>query len=144
MLIQGTVPDTDGLGEESKQFLEGEKFCGAIGQPVCFGSNAPVQSFFRGANTTQYGGKSSISPEAAIDSPDWYAPLTGSSVDIAGLARARFATGGQFHWKLMWGVGEAPSSWTTAHEGESSGTVTDFGSIDLGIVRKALETFVVP
>src|SRR5438128_945186 len=239
MLIQGTVPDTDGLGEESKQFLEGEKFCGAIGQPVCFGSNAPVQSFFRGANTTQYGGKSSISmegatgsvntskaagaaglvvsagldhgitlrpdetrelleqtaervingntagsgtpdpaaeptlppdeqwtphfgwgradvgaavgaivsgdipPEAAIDSPDWYAPLTGSSVDIAGLARARFATGGRFHWKLMWGVGEAPSSWTTVHEGESSGTVTDFGSIDLGVVRKALETFVV-
>src|SRR5438874_921905 len=240
MLIQGTVPDTAGLGKENKQWLEGEKLCGFSGQPVCFGSNAPVQTFFRGANTTQYGGKSSISmegatgsvntskaagaaglvvsagldhgialrpdetrelleqtaervltgntegtgvpdpganpalppdeqwtphfgwgradvgaavgaivsgdipPEAGIDSPDWYAPLTGPSVDITGLARARFATGGQFHWKLMWGVGEAPSSWTTAHEGESSGTVTDFGSIDLGVVRKALETFVVP
>ncbi|HWX75760.1 MAG TPA: hypothetical protein VNZ05_10660, partial [Solirubrobacteraceae bacterium] len=85
-----------------------------------------------------------IPPEAAISSPDWYAPLTGSSVEITGLARARFATGGHFHWKLMWGVGEAPSSWTTAHEGESSGTVSSFGSIELGAVRKALETFVVP
>ena len=72
-----------------------------------------------------------IPPEAAIDSPDWYAPLTGSSAEITGLARARFATGGQFHWKLMWGAGEAPASWTTASEGESSGTVSDFGSIDL-------------
>ena len=85
-----------------------------------------------------------IPPEAAIDSPDWYAPLTGSSVDITGLARARFATGGHFHWKLMWGAGEAPSSWTTVHEGDSSGTVTDFGSIDLEAVRSALATYVVP
>ena len=240
MLIQGTVPDTAGLGQENKQWLEGEKLCGFSGQPVCFGSNAPVQTFFRGANTTQYGGKSSISmegatgsvntskaagaaglvvsagldhgialrpdetrelleqtaervltgntegtgvpdpaanpalppdeqwtphfgwgranvgaavgavlsgdipPEAAIDAPDWYAPLTGSNVEITGLARARFATGGQFHWKLMWGAGEAPSSWTTASEGDSNGTITDFGSIDLNAVRAALATFVVP
>ena len=85
-----------------------------------------------------------IPPEAAIDAPDWYAPLTGSSVDVTGLAHARFATNGQFHWKLMWGVGEAPSSWTTVHEGDSNGTVNDFGSIDLNAVRTALETFVVP
>jgi Subtilase family len=240
MLIQGTVTDTEGLGTSNKQWLEGEKFCGVSGQPACFGSNVPVKTFFRGANTTQYGGKSSISmegptgsvntskaagaaglvvaagldhgtplrpdetrelleqtaervetgntegtgaadpaasptlprdeqwtphfgwgranvgaavgavmagdipPEAAIDAPDWYAPLTGSSVDVTGLARARFATGRKFHWKLMWGTGEAPSSWTTAHEGESTGEVNDFGSIDLTEVRKALETFVVP
>jgi Subtilase family len=240
MLIQGTVPDTQGLGQSSKEFVEGEKLCGLAGQPACFGSNAPVGTFFRGANTTQYGGKSSISmegatgsvntskaagaaalvvsagldhgitlrpdetralleqtaervlngntagtgtpdpgaeptlppdeqwashfgwgranvgaavgaviggdipPEAAINAPDWYAPLTGSSVDITGLARARFATSGQFHWKLMWGAGEAPSSWTTVAEKSSSGTVTDFGSIDLTTVRKALESFVVP
>jgi hypothetical protein len=240
MLIQGTVPDTQGLGKANKEFLEGQKLCGFSGQPVCFGSNAPVKTFFRGANTTQYGGKSSISmegatgsvntskaagaagllvsagldhgvalrpdetrelleqtservltgntegtgvadpaanptlppdeqwtahfgwgranvgaavgavmagnipPETAIHAPDWYAPLTGASVDITGLARARFATGGKFHWKLMWGTGEAPSSWTTAHEGDSSATVNDFGSIDLAEVRKALETFVVP
>jgi hypothetical protein len=241
MLIQGTVPDTDGLGESNEQFVKNEKFCGVAGQPTCPGTNAPVKTFFRGANTTQYGGKSSISmegstgsvntskaagaaglvvsagldhgialrpdetrelleqtaervetgntegtgvadpaanpalppdeqwtahfgwgranvggavgaviagnipPEAAIDSPDWYAPLTGPSVDINGLARARFATGAKkFHWKLMWGTGEAPLTWTTAHEGESSGEVNDFGSINLAEVRTALETFVVP
>jgi hypothetical protein len=240
MLIQGTVPDTVGLGEDSKQWVEGERLCGFTGQPACLGSNLPVSTFFRGANTTQYGGKSSISmegptgsvntskasgaaglvvsagldhgmtlqpdetrelleqtaervlngnaagagvpdpaadptlppdeqwsphfgwgranvgaavgavlsgdipPEAAIDAPDWYAPLTGSSVQITGLARARFATGGHLHWKLMWGPGEAPSSWTTAAEGESNGTVTNFGSIDLEAVRKALATYVVP
>src|SRR5204863_7192177 len=43
MLIQGTVPDTQGLGKENKQWLEGEKLCGFSGQPVRFGSNAPVQ-----------------------------------------------------------------------------------------------------
>jgi hypothetical protein len=240
MLIQGTVTDTEGLGLQSSQWVEGEKLCGATGQPQCLGSNAPVSTFFRGANTTQYGGKSSIAmqgptgsvntskasgaaglvisagldhgitlrpdetrelleqtaeralsgntegagvddpganpalapdeqwtphfgwgranvgaavgavvagdipPEAAIDSPAWYAPLTGSSVDVTGLARARFATGGQFHWKLMWGAGQAPSSWTTVHEGDSSGTVTDFGSINLEAVREALATYVVP
>jgi Subtilase family len=240
MLIQGTVPDTVGLGTSSSQWLEGEKLCGATGQPACVGSNAPVGTFFRGANTTQYGGKSSIAmegptgsvntskaagaaglvvsagldhgtplrpdevrelleqtaervlagntegtgvadpganpalprdeqwtphfgwgranvgaavgaalsgnipPEAAIDSPDWYAPLTGASAEITGLARARFASGGQFHWKLMWGAGQAPASWTTLREGESSGTVTDFGSINLEAVREALATYIVP
>ncbi len=240
MLIQGTVTDTEGLGEESSQWLEAEGLCGLTGEQACLGSNIPVSTFLRGANTTQYGGKSSISmqgptgspntskaagaaglvvsagldkgialrpdetrelleqtaervlegntagagvadpaanpalpsdeqwtphfgwgranvgaavgavmagdipPEAAIDSPAWYAPLTGSSVQISGLARARFATGGHFHWKLMWGAGQAPSSWTTAGEGESSGTVTNFGSIDLETVRKALATYVVP
>jgi hypothetical protein len=44
----------------------------------------------------------------------------------------------------MWGAGEEPSSWTTLHEGDSSGTVTDFGSIDLEAVRSALATYVVP
>jgi Subtilase family len=240
MLIEGTVPDTVGLGSDNSQWVQGQQLCGASGQPVCPGSNAPVGTFFRGANTTQYGGKSSISmegptgsvntskaagatalvvsagldhgvalrpdetrslleqtaeralegntngtgvpdpgadpslprdqqwtshfgwgranlgaavgavvkgdipPEAAINSPDWYAPLTGASVKITGLARARFATGGQLHWKLMWGTGETPRSWTTASEGDSSGTVTDFGSIDLEAVRQALATYVVP
>jgi hypothetical protein len=240
MLIQGTVTDTEGLGQESSQWVEGQKLCGVANSPACPGSNVSVNTFFRGANTTQYGGKSSISmqgptgsvntskasgaaalvvsagldhgivlrpdetrelleqtaervlngntegsgdadpaanptlppdeqwtphfgwgranvgaavgavvagnipPEAAINSPGWYAPLTGSSAEITGLARARFATGGQFHWKLMWGVGQAPESWTTASEGNSSGTVTDFGSIDLTKVREALATYVVP
>ncbi len=85
-----------------------------------------------------------IPPEAAIDSPSWFAPLTGSSMEVTGLARARFATGGKFHWKLMWGAGEAPSSWTVAGEGESSSTVTSFGTIDLEAVREALARYVVP
>src|SRR5207249_2101600 len=240
MLIEGTVPDSVGLGEDSSQWVQGEKLCGFTGQPACLGSNAPVGTFFRGANTTQYGGKSSISmqgptgsvntskasgaaalvvsagldhgimlrpdetrglleqtaervltgngqgtgnpdpganpllpadeqwsshfgwgradvggavgaivagnipPEAAIGSPDWYAPLTGSSAEITGLARARFATGGQLHWKLMWGAGQQPSSWTTVREGDSSGTVTDFGSLDLNEIRTALATYVSP
>ena len=240
MLIQGTVTDTEGLGKESSQWLEGEKLCGLTGEQACLGSNVPVSTFLRGANTTQYGGKSSIAmqgptgsvntskaagaaglvvsagldhgivlrpdetrelleqtaervlegntagagvadpgadpalppdeqwtphfgwgranvgaavgavashdipPEAAIDSPNWYAPLTGSSVQVKGLARARFATKGRFHWKLMWGAGQAPSSWTTAAEGSSGGTVKSFGSINLETVRKALESYVVP
>ncbi len=240
MLIQGTVTDTEGLGEEENAWLEAEKLCGVAGQPQCLGSNIPVSTFFRGANTTQYGGKSSIAmqgptgspntskasgaaglvvsagldhgitlrpdetrelleqtaervltgntegagvadpganpalpedeqwtthfgwgradigaavgavvqgdipPEAAIDSPAWYSPLTGNSVEITGLARARFATGGQLHWKLMWGAGQAPSSWTTVNEGESSGTVTNFGTINLEAVREALASYVVP
>ncbi|MEA2153573.1 MAG: cell wall-associated protease, partial [Solirubrobacteraceae bacterium] len=240
MLIEGTVTDSEGLGEESSQWVQAQKLCGLTGQPACLGSNVPVGTFFRGANTTQYGAKSSISmqgptgsvntskasgaaalvvsagldhgialrpdetrglleqtaervltpntegagvpdpgadpslpsdeqwsphfgwgrvdlgaavgavaagnipPEAAIDSPDWYAPLTGSSAEIEGLARARFATGNQLHWKLMWGAGETPSSWTTVREGDSGGSVTDFGSIDLNAVRTALASYVVP
>src|SRR5207237_8283285 len=168
-------------------FVQGQKLCGVTGLQACLGSNLPVSTFFRGANTTQYGGKSSISmegptgsvntskasgaaglvvsagldhgialrpdetrelleqtaervlngntegsgdadpaanptlpadeqwtshfgwgranvgaavgaivagdipPEAAITSPGWYAPLTGSSVEVTGLARAGFA-----------------------------------------------------
>jgi hypothetical protein len=263
MLIQGTVPDTMGLGEdagaETAEALAG--LCAGFEPPSsplevpldlsglgCPGTNLPLTTYFRGANTTQYGGKSSISmegstgsentgkasgaaalvisaaldreppvrlrpdetreileqtaervtggssgvdgnvagngapdrgadpdapsidqwtshfgwgradlgaavalaregripPEAAIDSPDWYAPVTGSEVEITGLARARFADGGAFHWKLQWGPGQEPSSWTTATEGLASGTVTDFGSIDLAAVRAALASYTPP
>jgi hypothetical protein len=242
MLIQGTVPDTMGLGTNNAQWLQAMKICGATGRPVCLGSNLPVTTFFRNAGTTQYGGKSSISmtgatgsvntslsagaaglvvsagldhgialhpdetrelleqtaervtsadsvgvgvpdpgadasapldeqwaphfgwgradvgaavgavvhgdipPEAAIDSPDWYAPLTGAAVRIKGLARARFAAGHAFRWKLMWGPGLAPPKrdWRVAAEGSSSGTVTDFGSLDLAAVRRALAGYTIP
>jgi hypothetical protein len=251
MLIQGTVPDTMGLGEDAgEEFAAGlAGLCGPLPVPIgCPGTSLPVATYFRGANTTQYGGKSSISmegptgsentgkaagaaalvvsaaldrstpvalhpdetreileqtaervtggatgvdgnvaglgnpdpgadpsapradqwtshfgwgrvnlgaavdlarngkipPEAAIDSPDWYAPLTGASFHVSGLARARFAGGGHFSWKLEWGAGEAPSSWEVASEGESSGTVTDFGDVDLEAVREALASYVPP
>jgi hypothetical protein len=267
MLIQGTVPDTVGLGEDAgnefAQALTG--LCSGVTVPIelplpiptigCPGTNVPVATYFRGANTTQYGGKSSISmegatgsentgkasgaaalviasaldhrngsnqpdpivlrpdetraileqtaervtggasgvdgnvaglgspdpgadpsapsedqwashfgwgrvdlgaavalarsgaipPEVAIDGPDWYAPLSGDSVEISGAARARFATGGDFDWKLEWGVGQAPDSWTTVDEGSSGGDpVTDFGAIDLDDVRSALASFTPP
>ncbi|MEA2479190.1 MAG: hypothetical protein QOJ07_1112 [Thermoleophilaceae bacterium] len=86
-----------------------------------------------------------IPPEASIGSPDWYAPLTGASVPISGRALARFATGRQFHWKLEWGPGLAPTSWNTASEGDSTGAaVTSFGSIDLNAVRAALASYTRP
>jgi hypothetical protein len=271
MLIQGTVPDTVGLGEDAgSQVAQGlAGLCDPIATPIelpippptgCPGTSLPVATYFRGANTTQYGGKSSISmegatgsentgkasgaaalvissalghrsaldqpepivlrpdetreileqtaeratggatgidgnvaglgspdrgadpsapsedqwtshfgwgrvdlgaavsvarsgeipPEAAIDSPDWYAPLTGASVQIGGLARARFASGGEFHWKLQWGLGQEPGAageaepWITAGEGTSTGEVTDFGNIDLDAVRAALASYVPP
>jgi hypothetical protein len=245
MLIQGTVPETIGLGTDAgnqvAQALQG--LCAPLPDPVgCPGTSVPAATYFRGANTTQYGGKSSISmegttgsentgkasgaaglvvsagldrshpialrpdetreileqtservttpnaaglgvadpgadptkpsidqwtphfgwgranlgaavalahggqipPEAAIDSPDWYAPLTGSSVDIRGLARARFATGRSFHWELQWGAGEEPTSWSTATQGDSTSSVNDFGSIDLAQVRSALASYTPP
>ncbi|MGI9184530.1 MAG: S8 family serine peptidase [Solirubrobacteraceae bacterium] len=87
-----------------------------------------------------------IPPIAAIHSPDWYAPETGASIDISGLARAPRATGQSLRWKLMWapGVQPASDSWTVAASGSSSGTVTNFGSIDLTAVRTALAAYVAP
>src|SRR6185503_11840544 len=82
-----------------------------------------------------------IPPEAAIDSPDWYAPVSGSALDVTGLARARFATGNQFHYKVEWGVGEAPATWHTVSQGDASSAVTDFGSVDLSQVRSALASY---
>ncbi|HWU69620.1 MAG TPA: S8 family serine peptidase, partial [Stenotrophobium sp.] len=242
MLIQGTVPDSIGLGVDNAQFQQAQSFiCGTLlanlppTQGVCVGSNVPVGTYFRGANTTQYGGHSSISmegatgsvntgkasgaaglvisagldfnvqpplsadetreileqtaedvtapntlgvglpdaaqpgwdvhfgygranlgaavqavkdgnipPEAAIDTPDWFAPVIGSTVEITGLARARRTSGGAFHYKLEWGAGLAPTNWTTVKEGDTSGTLTDLGTVDLAAVRAALATFVVP
>ncbi|MGH8540494.1 MAG: hypothetical protein ACRETW_08320 [Stenotrophobium sp.] len=242
LLIQGTVPDSKGLGSNNAQFQQGQAFiCGTLlanlppVQGVCIGSNVPVGTYFRGANTTQYGGHSSISmegatgsentgkasgaaglvvsagldfgtqpllsadetreileqtaedvtqpntlgtglpdaaqpgwdvhfgygranlgaavqavkdgnipPEVAIVTPDWYVPLTGATVEITGLARARRAAGGNFHYKLEWGAGLAPTTWTTVTEADASGTVTDFGALNLAAVRAATAAFTVP
>ena len=72
MLIQGTVPDTVGLGRSRDQSAEGRRLCLCGSLPRrCRRASAPtlpVGTFFRGANTTQYGGKSSISMEGATGS----------------------------------------------------------------------------
>src|SRR3954453_23298486 len=84
MLIQGTVPDTIGLGTEEgnqvAQALEGlctTPFPVTIG---CPGTSAPARPFFPGGNTTQYGGKSSISMEGTTGSEN-----TGKAAGAAGL-----------------------------------------------------------
>jgi hypothetical protein len=87
-----------------------------------------------------------IPPQAAIDSPGWFAPLTGSLVRVTGVARARFAPGGRFHWLLQWAPGQspAPGTWRTVAQGEASGTVHDFAALDLGTIRAALAHYTVP
>src|SRR5262249_12462238 len=57
-----------GLGSDAGDARQ--VLCGAALNPVgvCLGSNVPVGTYFRGANTTQYGGKSSISMEGATGS----------------------------------------------------------------------------
>jgi hypothetical protein len=77
-----------------------------------------------------------LPPEAAIWSPDWFAPESGSTVAITGRARARFADG--FHYRLEWGAGETPAAWHPVSSGDAAGEVTDFGTIDLAAVRAEL------
>ena len=80
MLIQGTVPDTVGLGEESSQWVAPGS-AGSAGQPACLGSGTSLSgTYFRGANTTQYGGKSSISMEGPTGSEN-----TGKAAGAAAL-----------------------------------------------------------
>ncbi len=77
-----------------------------------------------------------IPPEASIGSPDWYAPLSGATAAISGLAKAR---GKGFSWRLEYGLGLAPTSWKPVKSGNSSGAeVTDFGAVDLNQVRAQL------
>jgi len=61
MLIQGTVPDTIGLGQNSSELTKG-----FFNLPLP--TSAPPSTYFRGANTTQFGGHSSISMEGATGS----------------------------------------------------------------------------
>jgi hypothetical protein len=88
-------------------------------------------------------GGGSIPPIAAISSPDWFAPLTGDRVRIMGRAQAARATGGVFHYRLMWapGLQPAPGAWHLAAEGDSSGVLRTLGTIDLGAVRQALASY---
>jgi Subtilase family len=232
MLIEGTVPDTVGLGMDCS---EGQPICDFFHEQVpAFGSNVPVKTFFRGANTTQFGGKSSISmegatgsintgkasgaaglvvsaaldkgiklrpdetreileqtaedvtpgntagagtpdpaetgwdshfgwgranlgaavsaasstakipAEAAIDSPDWYAPVTGKTLKVTGRIDARFSPGHKLHYKLEWGAGQAPSTWKTVANTNATGPLTGLGSINLDEVRTAVANYNVP
>src|SRR4051794_32165344 len=232
MLIEGTVPDTVGLGQNCSGSTDFCTFVGGLGIPL--GTNVVPGTFFRGANTTQFGGKSSISMEgptgsvntgkasgaaglvvsaglaagftltpdevreileqtaedvtpgntaagagtgdpaqtgwdshfgwgranlgaavsaasaasktpsqAAISSPDWYTPLTGPSLDVRGIADAPRA-GHQFHYKLEWGAGQAPTTWHTVRDIDRTGAVTSLGAIDLNAVRTELASFTVP
>src|SRR3954453_6100125 len=56
MLIEGTVPDTVGLGQNCSGSTDFCTFVGGLGIPL--GTNVVPGTFFRGANTTQFGGKS--------------------------------------------------------------------------------------
>ena len=71
MLIQGTVPDTVGLGQERGPSRHRRSRDCAARSPApvgCPGTSVPASTYFRGANTTQYGGKSSISMEGTTGS----------------------------------------------------------------------------
>ena len=232
MLIEGTVPDTVGLGQACPP--SAGPFCDIFtGVPgLTLGSNLPPNTFFRNANTTQFGGKSSISMEgptgsvntgkasgaaglvvsagldagivlkadevreileqtaedvtpgntsgvgtpdpaqpgwdqhfgygranvgaavslaktpaqipdlAAIDSPDWYAPLTGATLDVKGLADAP-RDSHQLHYKVEWGPGLEPTTWTPVPgaDKDATGPVTNLGTIDLAAVRTALAAY---
>ena len=83
MLIQGTVPDTVGLGEDAgSQWLQALRGSAARSRPpaAASGTTLPVGTYFRGANTTQYGGKSSISMEGTTGSEN-----TGKAAGAAAL-----------------------------------------------------------
>ncbi|HNG56992.1 MAG TPA: S8 family serine peptidase, partial [Solirubrobacterales bacterium] len=81
MLIQGVVTDTQGLGTDVGPELR-SALCGDLLSPlgVCLGTELPVGTYFRGANTTQFGGKSSIAMEGATGSEN-----TGKAGGAAGL-----------------------------------------------------------
>src|SRR3954454_2257163 len=231
MLIEGTVPDTVGLGQNCSGNTD---FCDFFNSHS-LGTNVPVGTFFRNANTTQFGGKSSISMEgptgsvntgkaagaaglvvsaakaagvtlradeareileqtaedvtpgntggtgvpdpaqtgwdqhfgygrvnrgaavslaqapakipdiATIDSPDWYAPVTGPTMHVKGLADAP-RDGHALHYKLEWGRGLEPTTWTPVPDADkdATGPVTDLGTINLDDVRTQLASYTPP
>lgn len=83
-----------------------------------------------------------VPADASIGSPDWYAPLTGASVRIAGRAAAPTGApaGASFTWSLKVGPGLAPAQLTELRHGTATSPVTDFGTIDLAAVRDLLAT----
>ncbi|MDQ5808773.1 MAG: S8 family serine peptidase, partial [Actinomycetota bacterium] len=82
-----------------------------------------------------------VPPEASIGDPDWYAPLTGPSVQVTGRAAARFAD--EFSWRLEWapGIEPADDDFTEVDSGTSSAPVTNLGTLDLAPVRAAMASY---
>ncbi|MEA2272679.1 MAG: hypothetical protein QOI98_1387 [Solirubrobacteraceae bacterium] len=74
MMVQGVVPDTEGLG--SSDAAEVGSFLGAIGIPT----GVPVRTWFRNSGTTQYGGHAHIVMPATTGSQ-----ATGQAAGAAGL-----------------------------------------------------------
>jgi hypothetical protein len=92
-----------------------------------------------GAAVTAASQKSTIPPEAAIDSPDWFAPIAGSTLHLSGRLRSRFTS--SYHYTVQWGVGQAPTSWHTLRSANASGTVTNLGTLSMAPVRAALASY---
>ncbi len=92
----------------------------------------------KAASTGGSAATSIIPPEASIGSPDWYAPVTGPTVGISGRARDRRHPGDKFKWTLEYGIGLAPTDFTTVRSDESTGEVTDFGTLPLDEIRAKL------
>ncbi len=82
--------------------------------------------------------KGNIPPEAAIWSPDWFAPLQGATVPVTGHLEARFDKDKAFHYTVEWGAGETPTAWQTLKNADGTGEVTDLGTLDLNAVRAAV------
>ncbi|TMM12561.1 MAG: hypothetical protein E6G00_03345 [Actinobacteria bacterium] len=92
--------------------------------------------------------RAKIPDVAAVDQPDWYAPVTGSKLTITGRADARF-NGHKLHYKLEWGPGLAPTDtptnqWHLVKAADATGPITNFGTIDLSQVRSTLASTPVP
>ncbi len=93
-----------------------------------------------GAESSPHSGKG-LPAEAAIDSPDWWAPVTGKTLHLSGLLRAPDAPDGCFHYTVQWGTGIAPTSWKPVRTGTSCGTVHSLATLDLATVRATLKNF---
>src|SRR5437762_13761475 len=74
-----------------------------------------------------------IPPVAWIDSPDWYSlydPTQTGAVTISGHVEDRRSTSG-YHWRLQYGLGPQPDTWTTFASGSGSKPKDVSGTLDL-------------
>ena len=93
MLIQGTVPDTVGLGQDAGQRRSpGCCRTSAAARRLPRHQRARSATYFRGANTTQYGGKSSISMEGTTGSENT-GKAAGAAALVVSAARDAHAAG---------------------------------------------------